>query len=95
MAENNENLSKSEKFVKLANIRVKNAVKHLKLVQNLANSYNYDYSEEQAKKIMGAIKFEYDALVAEFKKGLSREKGGFKLWVAPILLWMRRDYIQF
>ena len=95
MTENIEKLSKSEKFVKLANIRVKNAVKHLKLVQNLANSYNYDYSEEQAKKIMGAIKFEYDALVAEFKKGLSREKGGFKLWVVPILLWTRRDYIQF
>ena len=66
MAENNENLSKSEKFVKLANIRVKNAVKHLKLVQNLANSYNYDYSEEQAK-IMVVIKFEYDGLVSEFK----------------------------
>ena len=79
MAEIKENLDKSQKFVKLANIRVKNVVKHLKLVQNLGNSYNYDYSEEQAKKIIAAIKFEYDALVAEFKKGLSRDKGGFKL----------------
>ena len=79
MAENITKISKSEKFVKLANIRVKNAVKHLKLVQNLANSYNYDYSEDQAKKIMTAIKFEYDALVAEFKKGVNRDKGGFKL----------------
>ena len=93
MAENITKISKSEKFVKLANIRVKNAVKHLKLVQNLANSYNYDYSEDQAKKIMTAIKFEYDALVAEFKKGLSRDKGGFKLWLIITNLWMKRDYI--
>ena len=95
MAENITKISKSEKFVKLANIRVKNAVKHLKLVQNLANSYNYDYSEDQAKKIMTAIKFEYDALVAEFKKGLSRDKGGFKLWLIITILWMKKDCIQF
>ena len=92
MAENIQKLSKSEKFVKLANIRVQNAVKHLRLVQNLANSYNYDYSEEQAKKIMAAIKSEYDALVAEFKKGASRDKSGFKLWTKKIILWMSKDY---
>ena len=77
--ENKNNSEKSEKFVKLANIRVQNAIKHLKLVQNLANSYNYDYSEEQARKIMAAIKFESDGLVSEFKKNLSKNKGGFKL----------------
>ena len=95
MAENIDKTVKAEKFIKLANIRVQNAVKHLKLVQNLANSYNYDYDEQQARKIMAAIKFEYDALVSEFKKGLSRDKGGFKLWIIEIFLWMNTDYIQF
>ena len=54
MAENIDKTVKAEKFIKLANIRVQNAVKHLKLVQNLANSYNYDYDEQQARKIMVA-----------------------------------------
>ena len=35
---------------------------------------------------MVIIKFEYDALVSEFKKGLSRDKGGFKLWIIQFFM---------
>ena len=44
-----------DKFRKLATQRVNNALKHIKLVSNLANRRTYDYSEDQVKSIFDAF----------------------------------------
>ena len=63
---------KRAKFVELANKRVTKCVKDLKLVGNLANKANYDFSEEDAKKIVRALQREVDSIRARFsEKGSS------------------------
>ena len=74
-----KNEAKLDKFKRLAENRVPNAVQKIKLIANLADPYNYDYSEEDANKIIRAVKSEYDDMVASFKKGLKKDKGSFKL----------------
>lgn len=70
------NENKRESFKRLANIRVNNALKDIRLIGNLANKNNYDYPEEDVKKIFmeldGALK------VSKAKFSSSRKKE-FKL----------------
>ena len=70
---------KKHKFKRLAENRVPNAIQKIKLIGNLADPYNYDYTEEEANKIIRAIKSEYEDMVASFKKGLKKNKNSFKL----------------
>ena len=44
--------SKEEKFKRLANARVNNAIKQLELIGNLSNSASYDYTDDEVRKIM-------------------------------------------
>jgi hypothetical protein len=57
---------KRAKFVELANKRVLKSIKDLKLVGNLANKANYDFNEEDAKKIVRALQREVDSVRARF-----------------------------
>ena len=47
---------RESKFKKLAENRVNNAIKQIRLVGNLANKSNYTYNEEQAKKTILTLK---------------------------------------
>ena len=49
------------KFVDLANRRVKHALKDIQLIGNLSNRSNYDYTEEDIAKIFRAIQQELAA----------------------------------
>ena len=71
--------SKNARFKRLAENRVPSAVKKIQLVTNLADPYAYDYSEDEANKIIKAIKSEVDDMQASFKKGLKKDKSEFKL----------------
>jgi hypothetical protein len=64
--------NKSEKFIELANKRTNRAIKDLRLIANLANPRNYDYSEAQAKKITKALQAELDNV----KSAFDSQKGG-------------------
>lgn len=55
------------KFVELANARVLRAVKDLRLVGNLSNRKNYEYSDEEARKILKVLEAELDMLKAKFR----------------------------
>ena len=44
-----------EKFVRLANRRVNAAIKAIHLVGNLSNRSNYDYTEDDVRKIFSAL----------------------------------------
>lgn len=62
-----------ERFVSLANSRVTAAINQIRLVGNLSNRKNYDYSAEDAAKITRALQRELDELKAKFK---GEEKNG-------------------
>ena len=62
-----------ERFVSLANNRVTAAINQIRLVGNLSNRRNYDYSAEDVAKITRALQRELDELKAKFK---GEEKNG-------------------
>ena len=57
---------KRKKFVQLAEARVNRAIKDIKLIGNLANRNLYEYTQDDAKKIMKALQRELDAAKARF-----------------------------
>lgn len=56
-----------ERFVALASSRVNAAIHQLRLVGNLANKKNYEYSAEDAQKITRVLQKEIEELKAKFK----------------------------
>ena len=71
--------SKREKFLELANKRVSRAIKDIQLVGNLANRKNYEYTEEEAKKIIRALQSEIDRIKPQFQTGSQSVQRNFKL----------------
>jgi hypothetical protein len=55
------------KFVELANARVARAVKDLQLIGNLSNRRNYEYTDDEAKKILKVLEAEMDLLKMKFR----------------------------
>ena len=70
---------KRAKFVELANKRVNRAIKDLELVANLANRRNYEFDEEQAKKIVRVLQNQMDLLKKSFLNGNSMRQVTFEL----------------
>lgn len=70
---------KAKKFVELANKRVNRAIKDIQLVGNLANRQNYEFTDEQAKKILKALQQEIDTLRQSFLSTCDATKNDFKL----------------
>jgi ABC-type Fe3+-hydroxamate transport system substrate-binding protein len=58
---------KRAKFIELANNRVTRAIKDIRLIGNLANKNSYEYTEEEARKIIRALQREVDDLKGRFK----------------------------
>ena len=71
--------NKAEKFVELANKRVNKAIKCLKLVSNLANRNNYQYTDEQARKIVKALQKEVEAVRQSFQEHGAQQPDEFVL----------------
>lgn len=70
---------KAAKFVELANKRVNKALKDIKLVSNLSNRQNYEYTEEQAKKIVKVLQQEVEQLKHSFLATDESGSNTFKL----------------
>lgn len=70
---------KAIKFVDLANKRVNKAIKDIQLVANLSNRQNYEYTDDQAKKIVKALQQELDALRQSFQSSGDSSRSEFKL----------------
>ena len=51
-------MERREKFIGLAEKRVRKAIKDLRLIGNLSNPTNYSYSEEDVRKILSALQKE-------------------------------------
>ena len=70
---------KAGKFIELATKRVNRAIKDLKLVANLANKQNYEYSNDQAKKIVKALQQEIELVKQSFHTGENDSQSTFSL----------------
>jgi len=62
-----------ERFVSLANSRVTVAINQIRLVGNLSNRKNYEYTAEDVAKITRTLQRELDELKAKFR---GEEKNG-------------------
>ncbi|NWG75492.1 MAG: hypothetical protein HXY24_12935 [Rubrivivax sp.] len=72
--------NKRERFVDLAEARVRKATEMLRLIGNLSNTANYEYTQEDAQKILSALDGELKLVRAKFQAALARRtKGEFKL----------------
>ena len=67
------------KFIELANMRVARAIKDLRLIGNLSNRRNYDYSEVESKRIVKTLETELDDLKAKFRGKQNDSTELFKL----------------
>lgn len=75
-----EKRDKRERFVELGEARVRKAVQQLRLIGNLSNTSNYDYTADDAQKILGALESEMKLLKAKFQAGIARHsRDNFKL----------------
>jgi len=60
--------NKADRFERLAERRVTEVIKKLRLVANLANRRNYTYTEEQVKQILDALEVELRLVKAKFRQ---------------------------
>jgi hypothetical protein len=70
--------TKHDKFKRLANQRVKNALKKVELIGNLSSS-GYEYSPEEVEKIFAALQQMLDNTKARFSKSKKQETSVFEL----------------
>jgi hypothetical protein len=68
---------KADRFERLAERRVTEVVKKLRLVANLANRRNYVYTEEHVKQILDALEAEMRLVKAKFRQETSAQSQGF------------------
>ena len=64
--------SKADRFKRLAEPRVANAIKKIGIIGNLAGS-NYEFTADQVEKILGSLKLAVDEVEKKFQKGLNRK----------------------
>lgn len=57
---------KHGKFLELAMKRVNKAIDQIRLVGNLANRTSYEYTDDEAKKIVRALQKEIDTVKSKF-----------------------------
>lgn len=68
--------TRREKFRRLAEKRTNAVLEQLRILGNLSNKANYDYSPEDARKIFSAIDSQLRIIKAKFSGSTKRE---FKL----------------
>lgn len=66
-----------ERFIKVGERRINNALKAINLIGNLANKGNYEYSQAEVKKIERVLKEELISTMNKFDSKNSKSKDGF------------------
>jgi hypothetical protein len=70
---------KRAKFVELAEARTERALHTIRLLANLANRNNYEYTDADVAKIVNALEGEIRLLKARFRTEGARKKASFRL----------------
>ena len=73
-----EDETKEQAFARIAVRRVNNAVAAIRMLEPLANKANYEFTDEQVKKITGAL-VEATNTVHNVFHGIAKPGGGFSL----------------
>lgn len=71
--------TKRERFIRLAEARTNKILDMLKLLGNCSNKSNYDYSEDDIKKIFSAIEKETKNAKAKFNGSDTQKEDRFTL----------------
>ncbi len=71
--------SSRDNFVRLAEKRVNNAIKTLRLIGNLSNRSNYSYTDEDVNKIFRTLERELKSARARFENGKGTDNPSFTL----------------
>ena len=71
--------AKRDNFIRLAEARVTRAIEAMRVIGNLSNRSNYEYDEEDVKKIINTLQNELTALKVQFKTKSGMSAQGFKL----------------
>ena len=66
--------TKRERFVRLAEARTNKIINMLQLLGNCSSRINYEYTDEDIKKIFGAIEKEVKATKSKFTDGEVKTK---------------------
>lgn len=69
---------RNKKFRKLAILRVNKAINSLRLIGNLSNKNNYDYTNEESKKIIETLEKEIRDVKAKFSNNIKPNNEEFK-----------------
>jgi len=67
--------TKHDKFVRLMNSRMNNALNQIALIKNLSNTSNYHYTVEEVKAVIKTLK----KSIADLEKTFLEEKKKFDL----------------
>lgn len=70
---------KKQKFINLANKRVNKALKQIKLISNLSNKNNYDFTTSEVRQIIEVLEKELQVCKDSFDRQLKEDKTPFKL----------------
>jgi hypothetical protein len=70
---------KRENFIRLAESRVNRAIESLRIIGNLSNRSNYEYDEEDVKKIINTLQDEITSLKSQFKIRSASTTKNFRL----------------
>lgn len=68
-----------QKFIRIANRRVNNALKAIQLIGNLSNRSNYDFNEKDVEKIFSALTAAMRTCRERFQVSGPKSKTGFTL----------------
>lgn len=71
--------NRRDKFIQLAEKRVTRTIKDLRLVGNLSNRNNYEYTERDVSQILSALDAEIKKLRMQFKGDDSQPEVSFKI----------------
>lgn len=74
-----ETVSKSDRFKNLANKRTENALNAIAKIGGLAAPANYEYTEDQVSKIIGALTTEIEIVKTRFANPKAKVTTGFSL----------------
>ena len=66
--------SKHDRFIRLATTRTQTAINKIRVLGNCANMDNYEYTADEANKIIRALENEVKALKAQFSTGKSKKR---------------------
>jgi hypothetical protein len=71
--------NRREKFIELAEKRVTRAIKDLRLIGNLSNRNNYEYTDRDVIQILSALDAEVKKLRLSFKEDETQPEVVFKI----------------